>query len=161
MDLDSLLINLEGVRDDEAEALALKLYREHCGISGPYGVCATHDGHEVRFWESRFRHAFYSPTNYRLSSQKQILDKRRVARVRWIHEVIQGNFVNSDCWLVEQNGMLKRLYRAVPKGYVIWLEVYREDYLTFSTAYVATPNQLHGYTRGAKRLWKYGQNKTP
>ena len=160
VNLDRLLVDLSNKDDLEIEELARKLYRDIYITSRGYGIHKTHDGEEVKFWESRFGHAFYKPKDWQTSGVKAVVDRPRIERLKWIGEVIKGTVPNSACWLLRQN-LTKRLYTVVPKGYVVWLEYTGENLWTFSSGYVTTPQQIHKYTRGEKLIWKFGQNKAP
>lgn len=156
VNLDDLLLNFSDLTEQQIEYQSRKAYRETYITSGNFGLHKTHDGDNVKFWESRFEHAFYRPKNFHVSNVKAVLDKPRVERIMWIKEVIGGKIPNSACWLLKQN-LIKRLYTVVPKGYVVWLEYKGEREWTFSTAYVTTPQQIHKYTRGERLIWKYKQ----
>lgn len=153
LNLDDLLLDLTGLDEHAVIELGEKTYREMYVGSGSYGIRQTHDGEDVRFWASRFRHAFCTANDFRFSNDKECVDRPRVERVAWIGEVISGRVPNSACWLIRQN-LTKRLYTVVPKGYVVWLEYKGGKEWTFSTAYVTQPNKIHGYTRGERRIWK-------
>lgn len=152
--LDALLLDLGDLSDEDLAYRARQLYNEIYITSGKFGVRKTHDGENIKFWENRFRHAFCRSKDFRFSNAKDCIDRPRVERMAWIGEVVRGKVPNSACWLLTQN-LLKRLYTVVPKGYVVWLEGKGEREWTFSTAYVTTPQTIHKYTRGAKRIWKY------
>jgi hypothetical protein len=158
--LDSILIDLTGLDDAAVENLGRERFRAACIDAEGRGLRLTHDGQEVEFWQTRFDHAFFSSRDSRFSDEKAVIDARRVARINWICEIIAGRVSNSDCWEITQN-LHKRLYRVVPKGYIIWLEKYRSERWTFSTAYLAPAAHLHSRTKGAKRIWKYGQRNAP
>lgn len=153
LNIDDLLVDLSEVPESDLEVFARNLYGELYINSGNYGLHKCHDGEDVKFWASRFDHAFFAPKNWHLTTQKQILDKRRVERMKWIGELICGNVPNSACWLVEQS-LIKRLYTIAPKGYMVWLELHREGFWTFSTSYTADTATVHRTTRGNKRIWK-------
>lgn len=128
--LDNLLIDLSNVAEENLEEYARNLYREFYITSGNYGIHKCHDGEEVKFWNTRFDHAFFTPKNWQYTTNKQILDKRRIERLRWIGALICGDVPNSACWLVNQN-LIKRLYTIAPKGYLVWLELHREGFGRF------------------------------
>jgi hypothetical protein len=151
--LDDLLVDLSSVDESQLEDYARNLYRELYITSGKYGIHKCHDGQEVKFWDNRFDHAFFTPKNWHYTTEKQVLDKRRVERLRWIGALISGDVPNSACWLVTQN-LVKRLYTIAPKGYLVWLELHREGFWTFSTSYTADSGEIHRKTRGQKRIWK-------
>ena len=157
-DLSSLILDLTGLDDVEIEEVGRAQYRAACIDANGYGIRLTHDGQEVEFWESRFEHAFSSVRDSRALERERLIDGRRVARINWICEIIAGHVPNSDCWEVTEN-LYKRFYRVVPKNYIIWLEKYRSERWTFSTAYPTTIPYLHAQTRGngARRIWKFGQ----
>lgn len=154
LDLDALLLDLSGLSAEEIALQAKQFYKDLYLTSGRFGIHKSHDGEEVKFWENRFHHAFCTSKDSRFSDAKECIDLPRVERITWIEEVIRGNVPNSACWLLKQN-LIKRLYTVVPKGYVVWLEAKGEKVWTFSTAYVTTPQTIHKYTRGARRIWKY------
>jgi hypothetical protein len=160
VNLDDLLLDISGLNDQEIESRARKLYRELYITSGNFGVHKTHDGEDVTFWDSRFKHVTCTSKDFRFSDEKACLDKPRIERIAWVGEVISGKVPNSACWLLKQN-LVKRLYTVVPRGYVVWLEYKGEKKWMFSTAYVTTPQQIHKYTRGEKLIWKYGKSKAP
>jgi len=161
-DLSSLILDLTGLDRIEIEELGRDQFRAACIDANGYGIRLTHDGQDVEFWESRFDHAFSSVRDLSALERVRAVDGRRVARIKWICEVLAGRVPNSDCWETQQN-LLKRFYRVVPKGYIIWLEKYQTELWTFSSAYTADGAYLHAQTRGngAKRVWKYGQKNAP
>ncbi len=63
MDLSDLTVSVDGLEIVEIEDIARRLYKEIYVTSGRYGICNTHDGEQVYFWEDRFEHAFYTSSN--------------------------------------------------------------------------------------------------
>lgn len=164
VNLDKLLLDLSGLNDQEVEALGRRLYQELYLTSGKYGIHNAHDGDKIYFREDRFKHAFETAKEWRLSSNKDVIDKSRIVRIKWIKEFIEGNVTNTECWAIPISARaLKRLYTSFAKGYVVWLLPRNEGGWKFSTAYNAENSQIRNYIRvkGARRIWKYGQNKSP
>lgn len=94
MDLNDLTVSINGLEIAEIEDLARRLYREIYVTSGRYGVFEAHDGESVYFWEDRFEHAFYTSSNrIRYPDRKDRLDLERVKRMRWIKEIIRGEYL--------------------------------------------------------------------
>ncbi len=155
MNLNDLLLDLSNIPENELENFARAKYREIYVTSGNRGVMNCHDGDEVIFWESRFDHAFYTPKNWRETSVKQVLDKRRIERMAWIRPLICGDVPNSACWIINEN-LVKRMYAVASKGYLVWLELKRDGSWQFSSAYayVADISYIYKQTRGQSQIWK-------
>lgn len=156
--LDDLLIDVEGMTNEEIETKARDLYKELYTGAGKSGKLRAHDGEEVIFWADRFDHAFYNSSEWRqYSSEKNQLDKERIKRIKWIGEVIAGNVPNSECWEVSRatdNVNPQRLYIVKSKCYVVWLEPRANGGWKFSSAYVANYGQLRRYSSGKRKIWK-------
>jgi hypothetical protein len=162
INLDHLLVELGGLGEQEIEELGRSIYEELYITSGARGIHQTHDQEEVYFWKDRFEHAFFSPQNWRVSGRKIVIDKARVARVRWIGVLIAGEVPNTECWSVKNAGRPdNRIYASFAKGYIAWLEARDAGGWKFSTAYNAEAGQIRKYLRGGQRIWKFGQNKSP
>ena len=127
-----------------------------------------HDGERVIFHENRFDHAFFTSTRIeQYPDLKDRLDDSRVARLRWIGEVIAGRVPQSACWEVigrhGRPGIPNRLY-VVYSHYVVWLEPRDADKAVpwkFSTAYQANPKYIRDKTKGGTCLWRFTQKETP
>jgi hypothetical protein len=142
--------------DDAIERIGRNLYAENLLTSTHSGVFQMHDGEQVKFQKTRFDHAFFMAGNWQTSKEKTGIDVRRVARLRWILPIIQGEILSTECWLVTENGGENRLYLSFGLGYVIWVESSNKGWW-FSSAYTASGTQIRGYVKGAKLIWKYGQ----
>lgn len=150
-----LEISLFELDDIQIEDLGEKLYKDLFLDTEFSGVQYTHDNQPVSFSKDRFRHAFY------LSPNKNEIDKRRVARIKWILPLIEGKVLNSECWLINDGGIKKRLYVCFGLNYLVWLEPQgNKDRWIFSTAYVAERKQIRGYTsRGTRISEFFGKKK--
>ena len=151
---EALLLDLTEIPEEKLEVFARQKFRELCIDSNGRGMHQCHDGEAVVIWESRFEHAFFKPENWKDTSQKQVLDRSRIQRTAWIVPLIGGEFQNSECWLINERGRLKRMYTIRGTGYVVWLEFKYEGLWTFSTGYVANTGYIYKQTRGQKRIWK-------
>lgn len=158
LDLNSLLTDLSNLTDPEVEETGYRLYGELFLDTEARGVRKTHDGEDVYFWEERFDHAFFAPANFHLTTEKQIVDKGRVARIKWILPLIGGEVPNSECWLVKnKNRPEQRLYVRFSQNYIVWLEPRDAGGWKFSTAYPSEGWRIRNYLKGAQRIWRYGQ----
>lgn len=165
MNLNGLLLNLEGLSDEEVEKLGRDTYKEVYINAKTHGIIEAHDSRQVFFWSGRFSHAFYKASNWRAHEYaKNSIDRSRVASMRWIKEFVTGNVPNSECWSIPNGGKPdKRLYASFAVGYVVWLEPREDDDgWTFSTAYSAPSPTIRGYVRqkGAKLLAKFLAKKS-
>lgn len=160
-DLNSLRIDVKRIDLSEVEAIGRRIYAELYLQSDTRGVIKTHDGHEVYFHADAFDHGFYTGSEWRTSAIKDIIDKGRVERVKWIGEFIAGNVANSQCWEIPvgTSGAQKRLYLSIAAGYVVWLNPRRDQQSwSFKTAYPASPPRIWEYTRevkGSKLLCRF------
>ncbi len=154
VNLTHLLETLIGLDDIEIEEHGGRLYKQLFLITDVSGTKIAHDGQEITFSKDRFRHAFY------LSPKKNEIDKRRVARIKWILPLTQGRVLNSECWLVNDDGIQKRLYICYGLNYVVWLEPQEnKEKWVFSSAYVATREQIREYTSRGKRIAEFHKKK--
>lgn len=153
LNLNDLLIDISQVADENLEEFAQNLYRELYITDETFGLHQCHDGELVKFWDSRFKHAFFNTIDYRLSSEKKIVDKRRVERMKWIGALIGGNAIGSQCWLIQKERR-QRCYMINAKNFVVWLEPLDGGGWWFSTIYTPDTNQMYRYTRGNKLIWK-------
>lgn len=151
VNLNFLIESLIGLNYIEIEEFGRKLYAELFLTSNFSGVQLSHDGEKVSFSVDRFDHAFYE------SPRKNLIDKSRVARIRWILPLITGKAKNSQCWLVKQDGIEKRLYVCYGLNYVVWLERQnnKEKSWVFSTAYIAERREIKKYTSNGSLLAKF------
>lgn len=120
----------------------------------------THDNLEVVFHKDRFEHAFYTSSNRaRRPHDKDIVDLKRIVRIRWILAVVSGNVRDSECWECpsKETGRRKppdRLYIVWSEGYVVWLHPKADGGWRFSTAYCAPIAEIKKYCRGGTKIWK-------
>ncbi len=149
--LSSLLLDLTGLSDHEAEDLTFqeyeRLYLDHETRKGMVGELKMHDGGSVTFSEWRFEHAFFTSA-YKTTRQynKAKFDRRRAERVRWIGEIIRGNIKDVEyCHIpdpkrYDRSGkiMMQRLYVLWEENYLIWLEPSKAHGWWFSSAYIET-----------------------
>jgi len=158
MDLQALLLTLDGLDLAQIESLARTEYRTQILNSGKIGIHRAHDGSEVVFHEDRFEHAFFtSPNRARNPYEKTKLDQERVRRIRWIRGTIAGNAPGSECWEVPGAGMRRRppdrIYVIWPEGYVIWLFPRDQGGWKFSSAYAPGAKEIRRYLHGGRRIW--------
>jgi hypothetical protein len=160
-DLKSLLIAVHRVDRPVVEATGKRLYKQLYLTDGVRGIIKTHDGLDVHFHLDSYEYAFYTRSQWEISNLKDIIDKGRVERVRWIKEFIAGNVTNSRCWTIPvgKAGAKKRLYFSIAPGYVVWLNP-RSDQISwsFKTAYPGDPPRIWEYTRevrGSKQIAQF------
>lgn len=157
-DLDSLLVDIKGFDDEYVRQLGLTLFKEIYLTDGELGVHKTHDGEDVIFRADQFDHAFFRVSQWKTSGVKDVIDRVRVARIRWIKELIAGNVANSACWALPiSRTTYRRLYCCAPRGHVVWLIPRSGGGWKFKSAHSAEPSQIHGYTkeRKSKRLCRF------
>jgi len=135
------------------ESTGRGLYRElYLSPNETYGIVKTHDGLNVYFHPDVFDYAFYGRSQWEISTVKDVIDRGRVERIKWIKEFISGNVSNSQCWAIPvSKTALKRLYLSVNPGYVVWINP-RADKQSFNfrNAYPADPPRVWEYARSVK-----------
>jgi hypothetical protein len=166
--LASLLLDLTGLSDEEAEELthqeSIRFYLDRKTQRGMIGEHPTHDGQPVIFYEDRFDHAFYTSA-YKASRQyhKGKFVRNRAARVRWIGEIIQGNIRGTECWKISRparyhsvTSLAARLYVLWDENYLVWLEPLPMQRWWFSTAYVADRGRgyIHRILANGTCFWR-------
>ncbi len=140
VNLNHLLMSLIGLNDIQVEEFAEQQYKELFLKTKYSGNHTTHDGQQVSFALERFRHAFFK------SPKKNEIEKSRVERMKWILPIIQGKALNYTCWLINDRGVIKRLYICYPLVFVIWLEPSLEvGKWIFSSAYPASRAKIREY----------------
>jgi hypothetical protein len=149
--LDMLLLDWSALTDSEVEVKGKERFVELFLQNARYGYANAHDGEQVRFNRGRFSHAFYLAGNWRSSKKKTGIDVRRVERIKWVLPVIQGRVTKAECWLVPEDGIVKRLYIVWEKGYIVWIEPSTSGWW-FSTAYSASSKEIRGYIRDGTLL---------
>ena len=166
--LASLLLDLNGLSDDEAEALTyeeyIRLYMDRKTHRGMVGEHRTHDDEAVVFYEDRFEHAFFSSSHgARRRYVKDKFQRNRGSRVGWIGPVIQGDICGTECWRIAPIGHYHsdakkpaRLYILWEENYLVWLEPRRNGEWWFSTAYVAERGKtyIRNITNRGVRSWR-------
>jgi hypothetical protein len=148
--LEDSLVILTGLPDEKVERIGRKLYSELFLTNSRNGIHLTHDGDRVYFWERQFNHSFF------ISPAKELIDRSRIARMRWVLPLIQGKVPDSECRRVIHGFKPdNRLYVWLPKNFVVWLEPRDAGGWKFYTLYTVTRNQLRGYQRQGKQIWQY------
>ena len=132
LDLESLLLDLTGMSDEAVKEVGLKYYLDLFLQNSRFGLHSLHDGEQVYFSRGSFKHAFYKAENWQITKRKNRVDLRRVERIRWILPILQGKIPNTECWLVKEDGKVKKLYLSWVEGYVIWLENESKNKWNFS-----------------------------
>jgi len=147
--LASLLLDLSGLSDEEAEKLVyqeyIRLYMDRETRKGMIGIRKTHDGEDVLFTEWRFDHAFFKSA-YKTSRKfnKGKFSKQRAARINWIEQIIAGTIDGCEFCHVpdfsrhDSSGrvMVKRLYILWEECYLVWLEPREKGGWWFPSTYV-------------------------
>src|SRR5436309_1821513 len=153
-DLNSLLLAVEGLDETGVESLGREEY-ERLYIQGEHrGEVALHNGGIAVFYRDRFHHAFRtSADRARRQFAKDKVAVERVARMRWIGEILRGRIPGTECWHVRplsgRNHPLDRLYVLWEAAYVVWLWPTRiENAWRLSSAYPAPKQEITGYIRG-------------
>jgi len=164
--LSSLLINLDGLSDEEAEYIVfekyVELYLERGSPPRRMGSKISHDGTAVLFTESRFDHAFFTSSDK--TSRRYVRDmfvRLRGGRVAWIGPVIAGQIPGSECWVIPpkngrrdvRNRPPNRFYLVPEERYVVWLEPAQDGGWWFSSCYVAGLTDVKRYCRDGRRIW--------
>ena len=163
VDLHALLVDLAGMDDKQAEQTGRDFYKKEFLTSDCIGLHELHDGEKVLIHISRFDHAFFTtPRVQGQPEQKIVLDRSRIARIRWIKLLISGRLNNSACWEVAARngrpGFPNRLYVLYEPAYVVWLEPRGQGEADvswkFSSGYPAHPKYLRDKTKGGTCIWK-------
>jgi hypothetical protein len=158
MGLPELLIDLEGLSDEEAEERGWAEYRSLYLNRGGVGVLPLYKGEDVFFFgKDRYDHAFRtSPNRIRSPFSKTHVARDRVERIRWIGAVLRGEVPNTQCWAVaplSQKSGRDRLYVVVANRYIVRLGRRDTGGWKFSTAYTATAQDIKRYTQGGTLMW--------
>lgn len=143
VNLNTLLLALFGKSEEEIKKIGQELYAiELLAQEKWFKKHQTHDRQAVMFRKERFSHAFFK------SPDKNVIDRARVERIKWILPIVQGKAQNWECWeLTYSDGKTKRLYACYGLGYVVWLEQ-EEDWI-FSTAYSCSKSEIRKYINQA------------
>ncbi len=156
-DIRDLLLDLQGKSDEEIESVGRQNYSDLFLTIAKRGIHKLHDGQDIAFFLERFDHAFFKSIKWQDSEKKEIIERGRVERVKWILPMIQGEVPNSECWL--KNSGEQRFYVCFGLRYIVWVESRDVGGWRFSSAYNAEPFQLRGYTKNAKRIWQYNKKR--
>lgn len=167
--LASLLLDLEGLTDEEAEEKTyqeyINLYTDTDTAKGRRGELEIHDKEKVVFFEDRFEHAFFTSA-YKTSRQynKDKFVRQRATRLFWIRAILQGQIDKAEGWRMpserfDSSGrpILKRLYVLWDENYLIWLEyLTKEKKWKFSSAYVESggKRRIREITRMGVCFWR-------
>jgi hypothetical protein len=158
-----LLCPVDHFSDEELEREARALYLQHCARPASLGKVATHDGERVFLFtdEDTFVHAFFTAgENHRRGWAKDVIDPRRVARIRWIVPVISGLVDRTECFRVidyaayRKPAPEKRLYVVRDARYVVWLIRRNDGGFRFRTAYVAGHADIERYVYRQRKIWE-------
>jgi hypothetical protein len=169
-DLNSLLVDLRGLSDEQACQFAADCYKKEYLNSGVVALHDLHDGEITLFHATRFEHAFFTSSQIKGQIEsKNTLDRSRIARIHWIKQIISGNVDKSACWEVLSRsgrpGFPNRLYVLYEPAYVVWLEPRGEatDSVRwkFSSAYPANPRHIRDKTRGGTCVWQGSKKSAP
>jgi len=171
--LASLLVDLSGLSDEQADELVfekyVELYLDRRAEPRRIGVRPAHDGTDVVFTESRYDHAFGATheTTTRPYAKDE-LDRSRGERVAWIGPVIAGEVEAAECWVIPpkngrrdvRNRPPNRFYLVREERYVVWLEPSSKNPgLWFSSAYVAGYGDVRRYCRAGRRIWAHEKSR--
>jgi hypothetical protein len=171
VDLSALLLSLNSLSADEKVSLGRDWYSKTYLDQKLFGIHKLHDDEYVMFHGNRFEHAFFTSTDLiRKPLDKSVPDYGRIARVRWIGEVIAGRVPQSACWEVTANsgrpGIPNRLYVVYKPCYVVWLEPRTPSSehqppveWRFSSAYPIFPQYIRDKTRGENVIWRFDDKK--
>jgi hypothetical protein len=163
VDLASLLLPVQGLRDEQVEAVADSMYARHCVEPARNGLVTTHDGHPVFIYrdDETFTHAFFTAASRdRRGWAKDVIDPQRVARVRWIVPVVSGCVAGTKCYRVVEYGAFrkpppeKRLYVVRSERYVVWLLPRKAGGFRFKTAYVTGHGDIDRYIDRQRKIWE-------
>ena len=160
MDLNTLLLPLDGLSEEEAYAQGCREFGALYTASGFFGKMELHGGGDVAFFMDRWeKHASKTSSDrakHPYAKDKIALD--RIARVRWIGEILAGHVLGTECWHVRpqsgRNHPLDRLYVHWEYGYVVWLIPRKDGGWRFSSAFPAPKGEIADFTRGGRLQWR-------
>lgn len=161
--LPPLLMPTDGLTDAELEALGRELHATYCVAPARAEQVTTHDGLSVRIYpdEEDFTHAFFTAASkHHRGWAKDVIDRLRVERARWIVPVIGGHVEGTACYRVVDYGASrkpppeKRLYVVRQERYVVWLLPRRDGGWRFKTAYVAGHDDINRYIKRQRKIWE-------
>lgn len=161
--LESLLCPVDGFSDEELERLARANYHGYCVEPAKLGTVTTHDGVRVFMYpdDETFTHAFFTAASRSHRGwAKDLVDPRRVARIRWIVPVISGLVDGTECFRVVDYASYRkpapeqRLYVVRDERYVVWLIRRNAGNFRFRTAYVAGHADIDRYIERQRKIWE-------
>lgn len=160
VDLNTLLLDLGNLSEEDAFAEGRRAFEELYIQSEHAGSVSLHGGETATFYKDRYDHAFRTSANrakHPYSKNQPALD--RIARVKWIREILMGNVPGTECWHVRpqsgRNHPLDRLYVHWEYGYVVWLQPRMDGTgWRFSSAYPVPNPETARYTRGGRLQWR-------
>ncbi len=159
LDLNALLVQLDGFSDELALEEGRRLYTQLFNVKGARGSIHSWRGEEIRFFADRYDHAFKTSSNRaRLTFSKAKVALPRIERILWIKEILESRVPNTECRHVpndsQQWGPPKHLVLAWDYSYVIWLNGLRDGAWRFSSAYPTTTTDMCRYIKISKLVWK-------
>ena len=159
MTLEELLINLDGLSDDAAEARGQALYEEIYLTEHHAGYIQDAKGETIVFHRDRYQHAFRTASNRsRNPYGKDKVARDRIERIKWILEVIQGRVSGTECFMVRpESGRLHPLDRLIlvaDPAFIVWLWPMQDGRWKFSSAYPTTVSDIYRYKRKVvQKVW--------
>jgi hypothetical protein len=159
-DLQRRLINVGDMDHASLESKGRVLYRRLYLDNERFGVRETHDGQTLLFHGRQFDHAFFTSSDRICHPErKDILRPGSLERILWIDPTITGIVEGSACFEVPSpTGRFRppnRIYAVYCHPFVVWLEPRTEDGWKFSSAYPCSIEEIHGYTRRGRTVWKW------
>lgn len=159
-DLNRLLEDVSGLSGSALFEKGLSLYRELYLTKEKVGEDWTHDAHMVIFHLARFEHAFQTTSDGWIAlERKDVVDSKRIARIRWIRPVLRGQAAGTCCFEVPaptgRSRPPNRLYVLESELYVVWLEPRNAGGWKFSSAYPATREAIAKYKTGEKTVGRW------
>ena len=145
-----LLLSFGSMTKGQIEAAGRAIYEDtYVGR-----VRTAHDGERVYFYSNRFEHAFHGSDSATSGAKKEGINERRVERIHWIGELIEGRIPGSLCLLVNDqdgNRPARRLYVYRAEHYIVWLEprIKEGEGWWFSSAYIPFGYQIKKYEKNA------------
>jgi hypothetical protein len=165
LNLNALLLPLEGLSEEQADAEGRRVFAELYTGSGFSGTMGLHGGGTATFfmdrWEKHASRTSSDRAKYPYAKDKIALD--RIARVKWIKEILAGSVPGTECWHVRpqsgRNHPLDRLYVHWEYGYVVWLQPRMDGGWRFSSAFPAVKPEIKRFITGGSLQWRIEKEK--
>lgn len=159
VDLHHLLVSIDNLSDEQALEKGRQLYTTIYTGSQQRGSLKTWKEEWVYFFADRYDHAFKtSPNRAQQAYLKTKVDRERIARIRWIKEILEGRVQNAECRHVPNESKKweppKYIILAWDYSYIIWLNGLRNGALRFSSAYPTTKEDMRRYIQVSRLAWK-------